>query len=188
MKVKVENLDLKDEWDYQRAKLLLELSAVGGEENLTAEQVKTLEKEVTLFLWREIKKQFPAIEKFCTDRKGQFNKCSKEHYNTPIISIYGNFYMQLIAENNKNAWVWESVELEPYRFYFNETDYFKKQVLQAMKNLIVNGEAKKSNFSKLIKAMDKETIKEEVIILGLDGETMQVGLANEIGNSSSYLP
>lgn len=152
--IEIKNIDLKDEWDYQRAKLLLEYQGLSGQ-GLTNEQRDILEKEVSLFIWKEIKKQFPQIEKFCTEKAGQFNLIEKRNFETPIICIHGHFYMQLIAENNKDAWCWESVDLQPYRFYFNEHGYFKECVKKAINLLKAQG-YNKTIFHKLSTALECE--------------------------------
>ena len=167
------NLSLKDEWDYQKAYYLLNMQGIDGK-TLTYEQAKELEKKVTLFLWENVKKQFPQIEKFLTNKRGGFNKISKDDYNTPIINIHGHFYMQLISQNNKYNWVWESIDLEPYRFFFNEEGYFKGLVRKAINNSIMKGLSKKEHYEKLITALNNvDTYKTDIL---LDTETMEVTL------------
>ena len=164
MKVKVESIRIKNEWDYQKGKLLLEWNGLDGSA-INHYQRDYLEKEITKFLWDNIKKQFPDIEKFCTERRGGFNKPESRNHNTPIISIHGSFYMQLVGQNNRNEWIWETIELEPYRFYFNEDGYFKRLVIDAINKLITSGTNEKDDFKELVSALNKIPTKQKLITI-----------------------
>lgn len=170
MKIKIENVEIKDEWDYQKGKLLLEMQGVSGA-ILTPEQSGYLDKEITKFLWREVQKQFPRITEFLTNKKGGFNSIDgTRNFNTPIIGIFGHFYMQLIGQSNSRNWIWQSVDLEPYRFYFNQEGYLRSQITDAMNKLILTpySGSKKKDFTKLIKALNDKPVK--VSEIGIDGQ------------------
>jgi hypothetical protein len=138
MKIKLINTKFEDKWDYQRAKLLLEMDGLSGGV-LNNEQRKEFKKEITLFLWGEIKKYFPEIEKFCTSKSGMINKIEEDHFNTPIVCIHGLFYMQYIRKSNRDEWSWDSINLDPYRFYFNEYNYLKNLFEKVEKEAISEG-------------------------------------------------
>lgn len=172
MKIRVTSQKLKDVWDIQRAKLILEMSGLSsdGVTGLTYEDKKILEEHITLYLWEQINKQFPQIKKFCNNKTGGFNPCDKDKFNTPIINIHGDFYMQLISLNNSHNWIWESISLEPYRFEFNQEGYFKGLVVEAINKAIVEGEATKETFKKLIEALNETPTKEQVLTMVTSGK------------------
>jgi len=169
MKIEVKDVKIDNEWDYQKGKLLLDMAGSSGIE-LKQEDFEFLKKEITLFLWRKVKEQFPGIEKFCKGRYGGFNKIEKRNFGTPIINIYGNFYLQLIAQNNRNNWIWVEVDLEPYRFFFNEEGYLKNQIVDAANKLIMKGSAKKEIFEKLISELNEIKTQDSVILIDKKGE------------------
>lgn len=174
MKIRVSSKKLKDVWDLQRAKKVLEMCGLSSEgvRGITHEELKTFEEKITLYLWEQIKKQFPKIESFCNGKTGGFNKCEVKNYNTPIICIYGDFYLQLISLNNKNNWCWESVSLEPYRFEFNEDGYFQGLILDAMNKSFMQGYANKDTYSKLLDALREVKTKEKVITIQTQGKDL----------------
>lgn len=165
MEIEIKNTELKDVWDIQKAKLVLEMSGVSSEglTGLTNEIRENFKKEITLYLWKKMQEQFPKIKEFCTGKTGGFNKSEKRHFNTPIINIHGDFYLQLISLNNHNNWIWESVSLEPFRFEFNESGYLKSLLIDAMNKAIISGGARKETFEKLILALN-ETETEEIFL------------------------
>ncbi|MEM2445732.1 MAG: hypothetical protein QW734_03655 [Candidatus Bathyarchaeia archaeon] len=162
MEIKIRDFKIEDEWDIQRAYLILQLNAIDGR-ILSQEKREEYEKKITKFLWENVKKQFPKIEKFLTGKKGGFNKADERYYNTPIINVGGDFYMQLIGHNTRKRWIWEEVKLEPYRFFFNSEGYFREQVVNAINKLIIEGYNKKEDFRKLINALNETTVKEKMI-------------------------
>ena len=175
MKIKVlADKSLKNVWDIQRAKKVLEMLGLSSEgvSGISQKEVKEWEKKITLYLWDNIKKQFPQIEKFCNEKKGGFNKIEERNFNTPITNIFGDFYLQLIGQNNKNEWIWESVSLEPYRFEFNEEGYFKGLVVDAINKLITQGYNKKEDFKRLIKALNEYPHKEKVLTIKTKGKDL----------------
>jgi len=150
-KIQLDDVTIKNKWDYQRGKLLLDMNGIDGKV-LTNEQRLYLEKEITLFLWKSVKEQFPQLEEFLSERKGNFNTVDERHYNTSIICIHGSFYLQLINENSRSGWCWESIDLEPYRFYFNEEGYFKSLVIKGINDALRRG-YKRNGYNRLIKAL-----------------------------------
>ena len=125
MKIKIDSVKINNEWDYQKGYELLKLNGIDGK-LLNNKQIDYLEEKITLYMWKEIKKYFPDIEKYCNNKTGNLNKISYINYNTNIICIHGNFYMQYIYLSNNNNWIWESIKLKPYRFIFNNEGYLKK--------------------------------------------------------------
>lgn len=123
MKIKVTDISIRSIWDVQKAIELLEIQGLDGSV-LKSEQYHTLVNYVTRFIWECIKVQCPTIEKFCTGKTGGFNLCEPRNNGTPIISINGHFYMQLITESSRNCWNWQSIDLNNvYRFNFNHYKY-----------------------------------------------------------------
>lgn len=171
MKISIKSIKLNSKWDYQKAMLLLKMDGLDGK-TLTTQRKDKLNKEVTLFLWKEINKQFPRIKEFCKGFSGGFNKSDERHYKTPIISIHGIFYMQLICVNDRDNWIWESIELEPLRFYFNEENYLRDLVVEAMNKSIMEGYVKKDKFTNLINALNGVNKKEKVIIMKTKGKDL----------------
>ena len=143
MKIEIKDIELNNKWDYQKAKLLLRWDGLDSSSGLTVEQRENLQKEITLFLWTEIKKYFPEIEEYCTGQSRRLNKCESRHYGTPIINIHGSFYMQYITKSTAREWSWESIELDPYRFYFNEDGYLKGLFTE------IENKARKNNYTML---------------------------------------
>jgi len=171
--IKVNSKKLKDVWDIQRATYILKMCGLSsdGIKGLSQEEKTEFKKQITLYLWKKIKEQFPQIESFCKDRTGGFNKIKDKNYKTPIICIHGSFYMQLISENNKNAWCWESVDLTPYRFEFNEEGYFKKLVIDAINKALIQGDPR-ARFEKLVNALNKNPHKEKVLTIQTRGKNI----------------
>ena len=75
MEIEIKDTKLNDKWDFQRAKLTLEMLGISsnGVNGISQKQKEVLEKEVSLFLWKEVKKQFPKIETFCHGKRGGLN-------------------------------------------------------------------------------------------------------------------
>lgn len=170
--IKVVDKSLKDVWDYQRATYILRMCGLSsdGISGLTQEEKYNFEEKITFYLWEQIKKQFPKIEDFCNSRTGGFNKCEKNHFNTPIINIHGSFYLQLITLNNINNWCWEIIDLTPYRFEFNEEGYFKGLVVDGINKAIIEGTATKETFKKLIEALNETSTEESVLTIQTRGK------------------
>jgi hypothetical protein len=174
MEIEIKNTILKDVWDIQRAKKVLEICGLSSEGvlNLNQKDKGLIEKEITLYLWKKINEQFPKINKFCHGRTGGFNLCEERNYKTPIINIHGSFYLQLISLNNKNNWCWESIDLEPYRFEFNEEGYFQNLLIDGMNKAILSGNAKKETFEKMINALNETKTKESFITIQTKGKDL----------------
>ncbi len=174
MEIKIINTELKDVWDIQRAKKVLEILGLSsnGVIGLTIEQKKKLEKEITIYLWNQILKQFPQIKSFCNGKTGGFNKCEKEKENTPIINIHGSFYLQLISLKDSRNWCWESINLEPYRFAFNEEGYFKGLIVDGINKAIMEGTTNKETFKDLINALNENKTEESVLTIKTSGKDM----------------
>jgi len=178
MEIQITDYKIKNHWDYQRAKLVLEMAGISSEgiKNLSTARRNIYEKKITLFLWEKIKEQFPEVEQFCTSKTGNLNKCDKDNHNTPIINIHGSFYMQLVSENNNRAWCWESIDLEPFRFYFNEEGYFKNLVIAGMNKAIIGG-YDKERFKPLVEALNRTKTKEQMITIQSRGKDIgKVGM------------
>ncbi len=167
MNITINDIELKSVWDIQRAKLILSMCGLSsdGINGLNSEDRKTIEKEIILYLWKKINEQFPKIKSFCVGKTGGFNKIEEKNFNTPIINIGGSFYMQLISLNNKNNWCWETIELEPCRFEFNEEGYFKGLVVDAMNKSILSGYGNKEKYDKLINALNETKTQESFITI-----------------------
>ncbi|MFH8119465.1 MAG: hypothetical protein QXS37_01495 [Candidatus Aenigmatarchaeota archaeon] len=164
MEIEIKDFEIKDEWDIQKACLILQLDRIGGI-ILSPEKREEYERKIIKFLWENIKKQFPKIEKFLKGKKGGFNKKSRRWYNTPIISVGGDFYMKLIGGDNDN-WSLESVKLEPYEFFFNSDGrYFREQVVNAINKLIIGGYNKVEDFKKLVDALNETAVKDWIRII-----------------------
>lgn len=168
MKIQIIEKELKDVWDIQRAKYVLRMLGLSSEgvEGLSHEDKTELERQVTLYLWGKIKEQFPDIEKFCKSKRGGFNKKDIRNFDTPIINIHGSFYMQLVGHNSERVgWIWETIELEPYRFEFNHENYFKDLVVEGVNKLIISGTNKKEDFESLINALNKQKTQDTFITI-----------------------
>ncbi|MFH8119464.1 MAG: hypothetical protein QXS37_01490 [Candidatus Aenigmatarchaeota archaeon] len=159
MKIEIKDFKIKnnDEWDIQRAYLILQLDSI--DIILPQDKRKEYIRKVTEFLWGNIKKQFPKIERFLTGKKGGFNRVREMNYNTPIIYKCGDFYMELIGHNSKKiGLICEEIKLEPYRFFFDLEEYFNEQVVNAINKLIINGYNKKEDFTKLVNALNETAL------------------------------
>jgi len=173
MKIEIKNTTLKDVWDIQKAKKILEIGGISGDvKGLNKEVREKFEKEITFYLWKNMLKQFPKLKEFCIGKTGGFNEIKEKQFNTPIINIYGDFYIQLIVLNNKNNWVWESVNLEPFRFEFNEEGYFKDLIVEAINKAIISENATKETFKNLINALNETKTKESFITIQTKGKDL----------------
>lgn len=170
--LKVNSKEIKDVWDLQRAKKVLEIYGLSnkGVLGLTQEDKESFQREIKTYLWENMLKQFPKLKSFCNGKTGGFNLCEKRNLNTPIINIYGDFYIQLISLNDKNNWCWESISLEPYRFEFNEEGYFKGLIVEAINKAILSGSATKGAFMDLIEALNETDTKEKVLTIKTRGQ------------------
>ncbi|MEM2445731.1 MAG: hypothetical protein QW734_03650 [Candidatus Bathyarchaeia archaeon] len=160
MEIKIRDFKIEDEWDIQRAYLILQLDEIiiGG---LLSQEIKEeYKRKITEFLWENVKNHFPKIEKFLTDEKGGFNKAYEKYYNTPIINIDGIFFMQLIGSDKNGKLIWEAVKLEPYGFFFNSGKYFIDMVIDAVNRLIIRG-SKMEDFKELIYALNETTVEDD---------------------------
>lgn len=150
-----------NEWDFEKARLLLEMQGLDGK-TLTVDERNRYEQMVTDFLWKRLHSEVPDIENFLNGKSGGFNKAELRHHDTPIISIHGSFYMQLISENSRRNWIWESVELTPLGFIFNNdrNNYFSHQVAKEMKEAIpdtkIGGLVRMKKLVKSLKLEDYE--------------------------------
>ena len=174
VKIRITSKKLKSIWDLQTAKKVLEICGLSSDvmKGITQKELKVFEEKITIYLWENIQKQFPQINKFCKGYTGGFNKIEDKNFKTPIINIYGSFYMQLITLNDRNNWVWQAIELEPYRFEFNQEGYFKGLVVDAINKAIIEGYAKKETFKNLINALNENKTQESIITIKTQGKNL----------------
>lgn len=174
MEIKVINKELKDVWDIQRATLVLRMCGLSPDavNDLSNDDRLRFEKEITSYLWVKIQEQFPKIKEFTHGKTGGFNKSDERNHNTPIICIHGNFYLQLIKLNDMNNWAWESIDLEPYRFEFNEEGYFKNLIVAGINKVIFSGSASKDTFKDLINSLNETPSEESILTIVTKGKDL----------------
>ena len=117
---------MRDEWDYVSGHYLMKSGCI------EVKDMNAIREKIILYMWEQIKKQNPLIDKLCSNKTGEFNKKSEHNFNTPIIGMWDTFYMQYVIKNDKNNWIWGSIDLEPKGF-INDKDYFKNQLISKMK-------------------------------------------------------
>lgn len=169
MKIKVEDIEINDEWHYAIGKCLLDMQNYGSD-CITWQQRDILQEQISKWLWEQVQKQFPRIVDFVSERAGEFNFITKDNFDTPIISIGGSFYMQLIGKNDKHNWITQSIDFQPHRFFFNEEGCFRQLVIDAINKHILENGISIEVFKPLVTALQELPVKESIITIQTRGK------------------
>ena len=121
-------LKLKEVYDYEKLQHLLKAHYTRGD---VVEKYPTeMEQKLLKFIHKKIKSVYPEIF------DGILIK------DKLPVSIYGHIYYQVIEENNRNAWCWDSWDIDINSLIWGDEELLKRHIKETLSRVLEEVEEK----------------------------------------------